>query len=65
MYNTSANHPELFHPGENSQELNGAVFRRLAIFFEFGSIPIYSKYLTAYSYCITLTKLSSNSTGYY
>jgi hypothetical protein len=50
MYSTSANQPELFHPGENSQELKGAVFNRFAMFFGFGSIPIYSKYLTAYSY---------------
>lgn len=50
IYRISANQPELFQPGENSQELNGAVFKRLAIFFELGSIPIISKYLTAYSY---------------
>lgn len=61
----SANQPELFQPGENSHDDRGACFNKFAIFLGFASIPIFSKYLTAYSYCMTLTKLSSSSRGCY
>lgn len=51
--------PEVSQPGVILQSLKGAIARMIEMFFGVGSIPRYSRYLTAYSYSTARTKASS------